>query len=184
MEARPWFKFYAKGVPQEINPEQYSSLVDMYLESFRKYSDAIAYENIGSKITFDQLNKLSLNFANYLQHKLGLEKGDRIAIQMPNLMQYPIALIGAHRAGLVVVNTNPLYTPREMEHQFKDSGAKALVILENFASNLQGILKNTEIEHVIISKIGDMLGGLKGSIVNLVRKLLSIILPINLKIRN
>jgi long-chain acyl-CoA synthetase len=170
MEARPWFKFYAKGVPQEINPEQYSSLVDMYLESFRKYSDAIAYENIGSKITFDQLNKLSLNFANYLQHKLGLEKGDRIAIQMPNLMQYPIALIGAHRAGLVVVNTNPLYTPREMEHQFKDSGAKALVILENFASNLQGILKNTEIEHVIISKIGDMLGGLKGSIVNLVIK--------------
>ncbi len=170
MEAHPWFKFYAKGVPQEINPEQYSSLVEMYLESFRKYENAIAYENIGSKITFNQLNKLSLNFAKYLQNKLGMKKGDRIAIQMPNLMQYPVALIGAHRAGLIVVNTNPLYTPREMEHQFKDSGARAIVILENFASNLQVILKKTEIEHVIIARIGDMLGGLKGSIVNLVIK--------------
>ena len=170
MEAHPWFNFYAKGVPREINPEQYSSLVEMYQESFRKYGNAIAYENIGSKISFSQLDKLSRNFAIYLQKKLGMKKGDRIAIQMPNLMQYPIALIGAHRAGLVVVNTNPLYTPREMEHQFKDSGAEVLVILENFASNLQGILKNTEIKHVIIAKIGDVLGGLKGGIVNLVIK--------------
>lgn len=170
MEAHPWFNFYAKGVPREINPEQYSSLVEMYLESFRKYGNAIAYENIGSKISFSQLDKLSRNFAIYLQKKLGMKKGDRIAIQMPNLMQYPIALIGAHRAGLIVVNTNPLYTPREMEHQFKDSGAEVLVILENFASNLQGILKNTEIKHVIIAKIGDVLGGLKGGIVNVVIK--------------
>jgi len=177
MEAHPWFKFYAKGVPQEINPEQYLSLVDMYQESFRKYGNAIAYENIGSKISYEQLDKLSLNFASYLQKKLGMKKGDRIAIQMPNLMQYPIALIGAHRAGLVVVNTNPLYTPREMQHQFKDSGAKVLVILENFASNLESILKNTEIEHVIIAKIGDVLGGLKGNIVNMVIKHIKKMVP-------
>ncbi len=177
MEAHPWFNFYSKGVPREINPEQYSSLVEMYQESFRKYGNAIAYENIGSKISFSQLDKLSRNFAIYLQKKLGMKKGDRIAIQMPNLMQYPIALIGAHRAGLVVVNTNPLYTPREMLHQFKDSGAQVLVILENFASNLEGILKNTEIEHVIIAKIGDVLGGLKGNIVNMVIKHIKKMVP-------
>jgi long-chain acyl-CoA synthetase len=170
MEARPWFKFYPKGVPQEIDPDHYSSLVDMYNESFRKYGDLIAYENIGSKITYKQLDKLSMNFAIFLQNELKMKKGDRIALQMPNLMQYPIALIGAHRAGLVVVNTNPLYTPREMQHQFKDSGAKTIVILENFASNLQAIIQNTAIEHVIIAKIGDILGGLKGNIVNMVIK--------------
>jgi len=177
MEAHPWFKFYAKGVPHEIDPDIYKSLVDMYHESFRKYGNIIAFENIGSKITFSQLDKLSMNFAIFLQKQLGLQKGDRIAIQMPNLMQYPIVLIGAHRAGLVVVNTNPLYTPREMEHQFKDSGAKAVVILENFAHNLEVILDKTEIQHVILAKIGDMLGGLKGSIVNLVIKYVKKMVP-------
>jgi long-chain acyl-CoA synthetase len=170
MEAHPWFNFYPKGVPREIDPNRYSSLVEMYNESFRKFGNLIAYENIGSKITYNQVDKLSMNFASYLQNKLGMKKGDRIAIQMPNLMQYPIVLIGAHRAGLIVVNTNPLYTPREMEHQFKDSGVKAIVILENFAANLQSIIQNTSIEYVIISKIGDILGGLKGSIVNMVIK--------------
>ncbi len=170
MEAHPWFNFYPKGVPREIDPDRYSSLVEMYNESFRKFGNQIAYENIGSKITYNQVDKLSMNFASYLQNKLGMKKGDRIAIQMPNLMQYPIVLIGAHRAGLIVVNTNPLYTPREMEHQFKDSGIKAIVILENFAANLQSIIQNTSIEYVIISKIGDILGGLKGSIVNMVIK--------------
>jgi len=170
MKAHPWFNFYPKGVPHEIDPDIYTSLVDMYEECFRKYGDLIAYENIGSKITYRQLDTLSKNFAIYLQHVLKLKKGDRIAIQIPNLMQYPIALIGAHRAGLIVVNTNPLYTPREMEHQFKDSGAKAILILENFASNLQSIIHNTSLEHVIITKIGDILGGLKGAIVNMVIK--------------
>jgi len=170
MQAYPWLKFYPKGVPQEIDPDRYSSLVNMFDESFQKFENLVAYENIGSKITYKQLDKLSMNFACFLQNKLKLEKGDRIALQMPNLMQYPIALIGALRVGLVVVNTNPLYTPREMEHQFKDSGVKAIVILENFALNLQKIIENTSIEHVIIAKIGDVLGGLKGSIVNLVIK--------------
>lgn len=170
MEARPWLKFYQKGVPAEIDPERYPSLVDMYDESFRKYADLIAYENIGSKITYKQLDTLSMNFAKFLQQDLHLKKGDKIAIQMPNLMQYPVVLIGAHRAGLIVVNTNPLYTPREMEHQFRDSEAKAIVILENFAYNLQLILDKTSIKHVIITRIGDMLGGLKGQIVNLVVK--------------
>lgn len=177
MQAYPWFKFYPKGVPQEIDPDRYSSLVNMYDECFQKFGDLIAYENIGSKITYKQLDQLSMNFACFLQHKLKLKKNDRIAIQMPNLMQYPIALIGAHRAGLTVVNTNPLYTPREMEHQFKDSGVKAIVILENFAVNLQKILSHTSIEHVIIAKIGDVLGGLKGSIINLVIKYVKKMVP-------
>lgn len=170
MKEQPWFRHYPKGVPYEIDPEHYTSLVQMYEESFKKFSDLISYENIGSKITYRQLDILSMNFAKFLQNKLNMKKGDRIAIQMPNLMQYPIALIGAHRAGMVVVNTNPLYTPREMEHQFCDSGAKAIVILENFASNLQEIISRTSIEHVIIAKIGDVLGGLKGMIVNFVVK--------------
>jgi long-chain acyl-CoA synthetase len=177
MEAYPWFKFYPKGVPHEIDPDYYTNLVEMYEESFRKYRDLLAYENIGSKLTYGQLDKLSMNFASYLQNELSMKKGERIAIQMPNLMQYPIALIGAHRAGLVVVNTNPLYTPREMEYQFKDSGAKAIVILENFASNLAAIIHNTSIEYVIITKIGDILGGLKGSIVNLVIKHIKKMVP-------
>jgi long-chain acyl-CoA synthetase len=177
MEARPWFKFYVKGVPHEIDPDRYTSLLEMYDESFRKYGDLIAYENIGSKITYRQLDTLSMNFASFLQNELKLVKGDRIAIQMPNLMQYPIALIGAHRAGLIVVNTNPLYTPREMEHQFRDSGVKAIVILENFAFNLQSILQKTSIEHVIIAKIGDILGGLKGNIVNTVVKYVKKMVP-------
>lgn len=170
MREFPWHKFYPKGIPDEIDPDKYSSLVDMFEEAFVKYRGMIAYENIGSKISFDQVDLFSKNFAIYLQQVLKLKKGDRIAIQMPNLMQYPIVLFGALRAGLIVVNTNPLYTAREMEHQFRDSGAKAIVILENFAQNLEKIIHNTSIEHVIISKIGDMLGGLKGSIVNLVVK--------------
>ncbi len=177
MERHPWYKFYPKGIPQEIDSEKYSSLVELLEECFHKYQDMIAYENIGSKLTFRQLDKLSYNFANYLQQKLGLKKGDRIAIQMPNLMQYPVVLFGAMRAGLVIVNTNPLYTPREMQHQFNDSGARAIVILENFASNLQKIINDTSIEFVIITRIGDLLGGLKGEIINLVVKYVKKMVP-------
>jgi long-chain acyl-CoA synthetase len=177
MEDYRWFNYYPKGIPPEINPDKYKTLNEMFDESFRKYGDLTAYENIGSRITFRQLDKLSLNFAKFLKHELGLEKGERIAIQMPNLMQYPIALLGALRAGLIVVNTNPLYTPREMEHQFSDSGIRAIIILENFASNLQKIIKNTSIEYVIISRIGDVLGGLKGEIVNLVIKYVKKMVP-------
>jgi long-chain acyl-CoA synthetase len=177
MNGFTWYKFYPKGIPHEINPDKYLTLNEMFDESFRKYRDLVAYENIGSRISFRILDKLSLNFAKYLQHDLGLKKGDRIAIQMPNLMQYPIVIIGALRAGLIIVNTNPLYTPREMEHQFRDSGVRAIVILENFASNLEKILKNTAIEFVIVSKIGDILGGLKGEIVNMVVKYVKKMVP-------
>lgn len=177
MENFPWFNFYPKGIPREIDPGRYPTLVMMFEECFRKYGHMIAYENIGSKLTFNQLNKLSLNFAKFLQHDLGLTKGDRIALQMPNLIQYPVALIGSLRAGLIIVNTNPLYTSREMEHQFRDSGVTVIVILENFALNLQKILKNTEIKYVILTRIGDLLGGLKGEIVNMVVKHIKKMVP-------
>ncbi len=169
MKDFPWFKSYPKGVPHEVKLYEYDSVTAIFEESCVKYRDRVAFENMGAQLTFGQVDKLSRNFAAYLQH-LGLKKGDRIAIQMPNLLQFPIAFIGALRAGLIVVNTNPLYTPREMEHQFRDSGAVAIVIVTNFASNLQKIIGNTSIRHVILTDLGDMLGVLKGAIVNLVVK--------------
>ncbi len=177
MISYPWLKFYPEGVAYEIDPGRYKCLPDMFEECFQKYQDLIAYENIGSSITFNQLDLLSQNFAGYLQGVLGLKKGERIAIQMPNLMQYPVALMGALRAGLIVVNTNPLYTPREMEHQFRDADLSAIVILSNFAHNLEKILSKTSIKHIIITNIGDLLGGLKGIIVNAVVKYVKKMVP-------
>lgn len=170
MKDFPWFKHYPKNIPQEINPDKYSSLVDLFEEACKKYGDMIAFENMGKSLTFNEVDNLSADFAAYLQNEIGLQKGDMIAIQMPNLLQYPIAMFGALRAGLVVVNTNPLYTPREMEHQFQDSKAKAIIILANFAHNLQKVLPNTEIKTVIVTEIGDLLGGVKGWVTNLVVK--------------
>ncbi len=170
MSKSPWINEYPQGVPEEINPDKYSSLAELLEETFKEFSSREAFENMGKVLTFSEMENLSDTFASFCQNQLGLKKGDKIAIQMPNLLQYPIALWGALRAGLVVVNTNPLYTPSEMKHQFTDSGAKAVVILENFACNLEKILGDTQIEHVIVTKIGDMIGGLKGSIVNLVVK--------------
>ncbi len=138
-ENKVWLENYPSGVPVKINPDAYTSLVDMIEETFKKYPDQVAFKCMGAQITFKQLDNLSYAFGAYLQQK-GLEKGDKIALMMPNLIQYPIALFGALRAGLVVVNTNPLYTAREMHHQFKDSGAKAIVICENFAHNLEKII--------------------------------------------
>ncbi len=165
-EQRPWLKSYPKDVPANIDPAQYETLLDLFEETFKKYGKQPAFSNMGKSITFDQLDKLSRNFGAYL-HARGLEPGDKIALMMPNMLQYPIALFGALRAGLVVVNTNPLYTPREMQHQFTDSGAKAIVIAENFASNLEKILPNTSIKTIILTSIGEMLG-FKGLIVNFV----------------
>lgn len=166
----PWLQNYPKGVNHEINPDKYGSLVDLLEECFEKYDDLIAYENFGASISFRQLNRLSLNFASFLQNEAGLKPGDRIALQMPNLLQYPVALFGALRAGCIVVNTNPLYTPREMEYQFKDAGVKAIVIVSNFAANLENILPHTSIETVIITEIGDLLGFPKRPVVNFVVK--------------
>ena len=128
----------------------------------------IAYENMGKGLSFADVDRLSTAFGAYLQKELGLVKGDRIAIQMPNVLQFPVALVGAWKAGLIVVNTNPLYTPREMEHQFSDSGIAAIVILENFAHNLEAIREKIKVRHVIITGLGDMLGMVKGGIVNFV----------------
>ncbi len=173
----PWFKHYPKGVPREINPDQYSSLPELFEEVFQKHGGAEAYENMGKVLTYSEVDILTNQFASYLQNEAGLQKGDRIAIQMPNCLQYPIAMIGALKAGLVVVGTNPLYTSREMLHQFTDSGAKAIVIMANFASNLEKILPETEIKTVIHTQLGDMLGGLKGGIVNFVVKYIKKMVP-------
>ncbi len=172
----PWYKSYPKEVQQEIDPNQYSSIIEILENAMDKYRDLEAYENMGKSLTFGQVDELSLKFASYLQNEVGLKKGDRIALQMPNLLQYPVALFGALRAGLVVVNTNPLYTPREMKHQFKDSGAIAIVIVANFAHNLEKIIDDTDIKTVIVTKLGDMLG-FKGSIVNFVVKYIKKMVP-------
>lgn len=170
MAAKIWYPFYPEGVPQEINAEQYVNIQEMIQEAVHLYANRPAYSNMGKTITFNTLDQLSNNFGAYLQKNLGLRPGDRIALMMPNCLQYPVALFGALKAGLVVVNTNPLYTPREMEHQFNDSGATAIVIVENFAANLQKILPNTPIKHIITTGLGDMLSFIKGTLVNFVVK--------------
>lgn len=172
-----WFKSYSKNVAQSINAEQYNSILDLFHESIKKYPQRVAYTNMGAELTFEELDQLSRDFAAFLQNKAGLKKGDRIAIQMPNLIQYPIVLFGALRAGLIVVNTNPLYTAREMKHQFTDSGAKAIVILANFAKTLQEVLPETGIETIVVTEIGDMLGFPKSLIVNSVVKYLKKMVP-------
>ncbi|RYG08167.1 MAG: long-chain fatty acid--CoA ligase, partial [Burkholderiales bacterium] len=164
---RPWLKSYPAGVPADIDPSQYSSLVGLLEESFGKYKDRVAYSFMGKDVTFGRTDELSVDFAVYLQG-LGLAKGDRVAIMMPNVPQYPVAVAAILRAGYVVVNVNPLYTPRELEHQLKDSGAKAIVIVENFAATLEHCLANTPVKHIVLCAMGDQLGMLKGALVNYV----------------
>jgi long-chain acyl-CoA synthetase len=166
-EPRPWLKNYPSGIPANINVEAYETLLDMVNEAFRKFAANPAFACMGKTLTFQQVDKMSAQFGAYLQSR-GLEPGDKIALMMPNLLQYPIALFGALRAGLVIVNTNPLYTPREMLHQFNDSGAKAIVIAENFAANLEKIMPDTSIKTVIVTSLGEMLGFPKSLIVNFV----------------
>ncbi len=176
MKKPDYFKHYPEGVSHTINPDDYKSLVDFMEKKLVEFSDEIAFVNMGKSLTFKEIDELSTDFAAYLQ-SLALVKGDRIAIQMPNLLQYPIAMFGALKAGLVVVNTNPLYKPDEMKHQFKDSGVKAVVILSNFAYLLESILPKTEIKHVIVTNLGDMLGGFKASLVNFVVKNIKKMVP-------
>ncbi|MEN8249373.1 MAG: AMP-binding protein [Bacteroidota bacterium] len=172
-----WFEHYPDGVDHEINPEKYQSIVEIIEQSVAKFGDLVAFENMGKKMTFNEVDQYSNDFAAYLQNVAGLKKGDRIALQMPNLLQYPIALFGALRAGLIVVNANPLYTPREMQHQFNDSGAVAIVIVANFAANLEKIIKDTQIKTVIVTELGDMLGGFKKVLVNFVVKKIKKMVP-------
>ncbi len=177
MNEFPWFKNYPTGTPHEIGPLEYQSLIELFEQSGQKHGDRIAFENMGVALTFKQVDQYATHFAAYLQNVLGLKKGDRIAIQTPNLLQFPIAFIGSLKAGLIVVNTNPLYTPREMEHQFKDAGVSAIVIVANFAYNLQTILDKVPAKHIIVTQMGDMLGTLKGAIVDFVVKRVKKMVP-------
>ena len=165
-----WLKNYQAGVPAEIDVNAYKSVAEVFEKSVAKFADRPAFANMDKIITYRELDKLTRDFGAYLKNKLGLKKGDRVAVMMPNLLQYPIAVFGILRAGLTVVNVNPLYTPRELEHQLKDSGAETIVILENFAITLQDVLKNTPVKNVITTQIGDMLGFPKSLIVNMVVK--------------
>lgn len=164
-QERPWLKNYASGVPANINPDEFQSVVKMMEITFEKFGDKPAFASMGRVLTYSQIDKLSDQFGAYLQSR-GLEKGDKIALMMPNLLQYPIALFGALKAGLIVVNTNPLYTPREMVHQFNDAEVKAIVIAENFAHNLEKIIADTGIKVVILTSIGELLGTVKKTLVN------------------
>lgn len=164
---RPWLKAYPSGVPADIDASSYPSLVTLMEESFRKHESRVAYSFMGKDITFGQTDSLSVAFGAYLQG-LGLVKGDRVAIMMPNVPQYPVAVAAILRAGFVVVNVNPLYTPRELEYQLKDSGAKAIVIVENFANTLEQCIASTPVKHIVLCAMGDQLGLLKGTLVNYV----------------
>ena len=176
MEERPWLKHYATGVPANINPDEYTNLLTFFDETFAKYKKKDAFVCMDKSLTFDEIDTYSKRFAAYL-HSRGLEPGDRIALMMPNLLQYPIALFGSLRAGLIVVNTNPLYTAREMKHQFTDSGAKAILIAENFAHNLEKILADTNIKVVMTTSIGEMLGFVKKRVVNFVVRKIKRMVP-------
>ncbi len=167
MSERPWLDSYPPGVPPDIDPEQYPSLVAMLDEAFGKFAGRTAFSFLGKSFSYAEIDAHSRAIAAYLQG-LGLAKGDRVALMMPNVPQYPVVVAAVLRAGLVVVNVNPLYTPRELEFQLRDSGAKAIVIIENFAANLQACIANTQVQHVVLAAMGDRLGTLKGALVNLV----------------
>jgi len=167
MTDRIWLKNYPPGVRADIDVNQYASMVDMIEESFKKFAERPAYSFMGKELTYRQVDELSQTFGAYLQ-SLGLAKGDRVAVMMPNVLQYPIAVAGILRAGYTLVNVNPLYTARELEHQLKDSGAKAVVILENFAATLEKCLAATPVKHIVLCAMGDQLGLLKGALVNYV----------------
>jgi long-chain acyl-CoA synthetase len=173
---RPWLQAYPPGVPADIDASQYPSLVALLEESFQKHGDKVAYSFLGKEFSFGYVDSLSRAFAAYLQ-SLGLSKGDRVAIMMPNVPQYPVAVAAILRAGFVVVNVNPLYTARELEHQLKDSGSKAIIILENFAATLEACLASTPVQHVVLAAMGDRLGFLKGAIVNYVVRNIKKLVP-------
>jgi long-chain acyl-CoA synthetase len=174
---QPWINHLPKDVPAEINVDQYSSLVDMFETAVAKYADQSAFINMGATLTYRKLEERSRAFAAYLQNELKLEKGDRVALMMPNLLQYPIALFGVLRAGMVVVNVNPLYTPRELKHQLIDSGAKAIVVVSNFARTLEEVVDQTPIKSVIITSLGDQLSAPKRTLVNFVVKYIKKLVP-------
>ncbi len=174
---KPWLERYTKGVPAEIDPDRYASLVALFSESCRQFADRPAYANMGRTMDFAELDRLTAALAAAFTQRLGLVKGDRLAIMMPNLLQYPVVLFAALRAGLVVVNCNPMYTSRELNHQLNDSGAEAIVVVENVASELAQCVAETPVEHVVLTQLGDMLGFPKSAIVNFVVKRVKKLVP-------
>lgn len=171
-----WLSSYENGVPADIDPTQYRSLTHLLEEAFRKYADRKAYACMGKSITFSELDAMSQRMAAWLQAR-GLKQGARVAIMLPNVLQYPVALAAVLRAGYVIVNVNPLYTPRELQHQLADSGAEAIVVLENFAHTLEQVIGQTQVRHVILATMGDLLGGVKGTLVNLVVRKVKKLVP-------
>jgi len=165
---KPWLNSYPDGMPAEIPAPEFQSVRDMIETCFSDYADRTAYSNMGTNLTFRDLDELSAEFACYLQHELGLIQGERVAIMLPNILQYPVVLCGIFRAGLVVVNVNPLYTARELRHQLSDSGAKCIIVLENFANTVAEVIGDTDLEHVVTTGVGDLLGFPKGIITNFV----------------
>ncbi|WP_152542560.1 long-chain-fatty-acid--CoA ligase FadD [Erwinia mallotivora] len=172
-----WLNRYPPDVPAEISADRYTSLIDLFEQAVKRYGDRPAFINMGQTMSFRLLEERSRAFAAYLQQGLGLKKGDRVALMMPNLLQYPVALFGVLRAGLIVVNVNPLYTPRELLHQLNDSGASAIVIVSNFAHTLEKVVDKTQIKHVILTRMGDQLSPAKGTLVNFVVKYIKRLVP-------
>jgi long-chain acyl-CoA synthetase len=176
-EEKIWLRSYMPGVPAEIDISAYASLGDLFQQCATAFAERTAYINMGVSLSYAELDRQSRDFAAYLQSVLKLPRGARVAVMMPNLLQYPIAIFGALRAGYVVVNCNPLYTPRELEHQLKDSGAEAIVIVENFAHVLQEVIAHTSVRHVVVTGLGDRLGMIKGCVVNLAVRYIKKMVP-------
>ncbi|TWH10844.1 MULTISPECIES: long-chain fatty acid--CoA ligase [Pseudoxanthomonas] len=174
---RPWLQSYPQGVPAEIDPDQYRSVAAVFDATVARYADRPAYRNFGKTLTYAEVDRLATQFAAYLLGELGLKKGDRVALMMPNCLQYPIATFGILRAGLTVVNVNPLYTARELKHQLVDAGAAAIVVVDNFGHTVQEVLAETPLKQVITTGLGDMLGFPKGAIVNFVLKYVKKMVP-------
>lgn len=177
MDSRIWLKQYTHGVPKTIDPDSYKSLVHLFETYATLYSDRPVFTNFGVSITYHELQELARDFAVFLQETLGLKKGARFAIMMPNILQYPVAIFGALKIGLIVVNVNPLYTASEIERQLNDAGAEAILVLENFADRLEKALPKMSVKHVIVAKIGDLLGTMKGYVYNAVSKYVKKLIP-------
>ncbi|MEJ2297566.1 MAG: AMP-binding protein [Woeseiaceae bacterium] len=172
-----WLKSYPEGMPAEVPEPPWRSVRDLIEHSFATWPDNVAYSNMGTSLTYADLNRLSMRFARYLQQRLGLTRGERVAIMLPNILQYPVAMCGVFRAGLVAVNVNPLYTARELRHQLQDSGARCIVILENFAGTLEKVIYDTDVEHVVVTGVGDLLDFPRGLVTNVVLRYIKRAVP-------
>ena len=168
MTDKAWIQSYPPGVPTSVDLDQYPSIRDIFEDASRKFADKTAFSNMGTALTYERLDSLTRDFGAYLQSLPGMKKGDRVAFMMPNLLQYPVAMLGAIRAGFVAVNVNPLYTPTELEHQLRDSGAKVIVVFENVAHTLEKVIKNTPVEHIVLASMGEMHGFFKRVLLNFV----------------